>query len=81
MANDEHVALLKRGVDAWNAWRDKNPNIPADLSGAYFRDANLPRANLRGANLSEAFFPEASLRGADLGLCCLDAGFSPPWPC
>src|SRR5262249_53969642 len=27
MANDEHVALLKKGVDAWNAWRDKNPNI------------------------------------------------------
>src|SRR6516162_7591814 len=21
MANDEHVALLKQGVDAWNAWR------------------------------------------------------------
>src|SRR5215472_11750521 len=21
MANDEHVALLKKGVDAWNAWR------------------------------------------------------------
>ena len=21
MANEEHVALLKQGVDAWNAWR------------------------------------------------------------
>jgi len=21
MANDEHIALLKQGVDAWNAWR------------------------------------------------------------
>ena len=21
MANDEHVAMLKKGVDAWNAWR------------------------------------------------------------
>ena len=21
MANDEHVALLKKGVDAWNKWR------------------------------------------------------------
>ena len=21
MANDEHVAMLKKGVDAWNEWR------------------------------------------------------------
>jgi hypothetical protein len=23
MANDEHVAQLKKGVDAWNAWREE----------------------------------------------------------
>ena len=34
MANDEHVALLKQGVAAWNAWRDENPDIRPDLSGA-----------------------------------------------
>jgi hypothetical protein len=27
MANDEHVAQLVRGVAAWNAWRDENPNV------------------------------------------------------
>jgi hypothetical protein len=27
MANDEHVALLKKGVAAWNEWRDENPGI------------------------------------------------------
>ena len=31
MANDEHVAILWKGVYAWNAWRDENPDI---LSGA-----------------------------------------------
>jgi hypothetical protein len=31
MANDEHVAILKKGVAAWNAWRDENPDKP-DLS-------------------------------------------------
>ena len=44
MANDEHVAMLKQGVAAWNAWRRENPpsvrtyeaNLrKADLSGAY----------------------------------------------
>jgi hypothetical protein len=31
MANDEHVALLKQGVDAWNVWREENPDIRPDL--------------------------------------------------
>ena len=43
MANDEHVALLKKGVDAWNAWRDESPNTLLDLSGA-----NLHSEHLRG---------------------------------
>jgi uncharacterized protein YjbI with pentapeptide repeats len=34
MANDEHVALLKKGVAAWNAWRDENPDILPDLQNA-----------------------------------------------
>ena len=35
MANDEHVAILKKGVAAWNAWRDENPDIRcAVLTGA-----------------------------------------------
>ena len=38
MANDEHVALLKQGVAAWNAWLKENPDIP--------RGAELGRANL-----------------------------------
>jgi hypothetical protein len=33
MANDEHVAILKKGVDAWNAWRRENYNISVDLRG------------------------------------------------
>jgi hypothetical protein len=49
MANDEHVALLKKGVAAWNAWRDDNPYIRPDLTGA-----RLSRADLREANLSRA---------------------------
>jgi hypothetical protein len=35
MANDEHIALL--GVAAWNAWRNENPNIRPDFSGANLR--------------------------------------------
>src|SRR5262245_10390514 len=71
MANDEHVALLKQGVDAWNAWRRYNPDIrpdlsEANLSGADLRRAHLYGANLTGADLSGADLSEAGLSGADL---------------
>jgi uncharacterized protein YjbI with pentapeptide repeats len=54
MANDEHVAMLKKGVDAWNAWRVENPEIRPDLSEADLSKANLAGANLREANLIRA---------------------------
>ena len=37
MANEEHLALLKKGVTAWNAWRDENPDIDPDLFEANLR--------------------------------------------
>jgi len=70
MANDEHVALLKQGVEAWNAWRDGNPDIRPDLTKATIiadlRRANLTEADLFEANLSGANLFEANLSGADL---------------
>jgi uncharacterized protein YjbI with pentapeptide repeats len=76
MANKKQVALLKKGVDAWNAWRAKTNIRPylsgadlggADLRGADLGGANLMRANLRGANLSGwANLSGANLFGADL---------------
>jgi uncharacterized protein YjbI with pentapeptide repeats len=66
MANDEHVALLKQGVEAWNRWRDENPGTRPDLSEANLREANLSGTNLRGANLREAGLSKANLSGADL---------------
>jgi Pentapeptide repeats (8 copies) len=71
MANDEHVELLKQGVATWNAWRDENPDIRPDLSGADLDEANLGgadliRANVRGANLSGANLSGADLDKADL---------------
>jgi hypothetical protein len=27
MANDDHIAQLKEGVAAWNAWREKNSSL------------------------------------------------------
>jgi hypothetical protein len=67
MANDdEHIALLKQGVAAWNAWRDENPDIRPNLNEARLRDTDLNGADLSGADLSGANLTEANLRVADL---------------
>jgi uncharacterized protein YjbI with pentapeptide repeats len=75
MANEEHVALLKQDVDAWNRWRSENPGIhpdlrAADLQGANLsadlRGADLSGADLSGANLSKTKFSKANLNEANL---------------
>src|SRR5262249_42979766 len=41
MANNEHVAILKKGVDAWNEWRRENPNKLPDLIRVDLNRADL----------------------------------------
>ncbi|MDH5527073.1 MAG: toll/interleukin-1 receptor domain-containing protein [Nitrospirota bacterium] len=75
MANQKHCDMLEQGVAAWNAWREKSPDVrpnlkcaqlyKADLRGANLRNANLRDANLRGADLRDANLRDADLRGAD----------------
>ncbi len=71
MASEEHLALLKQGVDAWNKWRYEHPEIranlsKADLSGVDLSGADLSRANLNRANLYQANLIQANLYQADL---------------
>ena len=51
MANPDHVALLKKGVSDWNAWREENQETIPDLEEANLRGARLHGANLSVANL------------------------------
>ena len=76
MANPEHLAKLKEGVEAWNAWRSGHPQIKIDLS-----ESNLQKVDLQAANLSEAIIKaagsemdlvRANLDGADLRYARLD---------
>ncbi|GLS17002.1 hypothetical protein GCM10007874_00170 [Labrys miyagiensis] len=66
MASAEHVALLKQGVPALNAWRHENPDIHLRLSGADLNGANLNGADLNGADLSAADLRKVALIGANL---------------
>ena len=71
MADEEHVALLKRGAKVWNKWREQHPDIRPDLLGADLFDTDLRDTDLRGADLSGASLGvadliDANLSGADL---------------
>jgi uncharacterized protein YjbI with pentapeptide repeats len=65
MANPEHLAKLKEGVEAWNKWRKDNPEIRRDLTEANLMEANLFGANLRRADLAEANLEAANFTGAE----------------
>ena len=67
MANQEHLAILAKGVEAWNAWRRENPCVTPDLSGTHlnapraFSDSGRAGADLVGADLSRANLSNANL--------------------
>ena len=66
MADAKQVELLTQDVDAWNRWREENPQLHPDLSGANLRDTDLRVADLVAADLSGAQLIMANLSGADL---------------
>ena len=61
MADPEHVEVVMRGAAAITEWRQENPGVVLDLSGANFRYVNL-----RGADLILASLTVADLSGAHL---------------
>jgi uncharacterized protein YjbI with pentapeptide repeats len=71
MANQQHLDLLKQGVDAWNRWREQHSEIQPDLKEAKLFSiglwgVNFKGVDLRGADLEETGLSKADLRGADL---------------
>jgi hypothetical protein len=76
MEDQQHLALLKQGTDAWNRWKQLHSDIRPDLSvadlsyvdlrGADLNEVDLVGANLYGANLSGVHLRDADLRDANL---------------
>ncbi len=82
MVNEEHLEILKQGVEKWNEWREKNPEIKPelaeanlvnkDLSGIKLSEADLSGANLNRANLERADLSNANLSVVYLGRAMLN---------
>jgi len=76
MANQQHLDILKQGVEIWNKWRVNFLGIEpdmigvdlsrTDLSKANLSRTNLSKANLRSSRLFEANLSDANLSEADL---------------
>jgi len=66
MANQEHLKILKQGLEVWNKWVGEHEGITPDLSKADLDKAFLLGVNLSKANLKEASLWRATLSGADL---------------
>src|SRR5688500_427154 len=76
MANQDHLKILRQGVEVWNQWRVANPDITPDLTKAHAWRRDYDGANFSGADLTEANFSNASLVGANLNKANLsDANF------
>ena len=71
MANEEHLRILKQGVDAWNEWRREHPDIQPDLSGA-----NLGEMAGFSARRTSA---ERTSAGQTSGWAVLGPGGGPQW--
>ena len=66
MADQQHLDILKQGVDVWNKWREEYQNIEPDLSETDLRRTDLSKANFSKTNFSGTDFFKADLRETDL---------------
>jgi uncharacterized protein YjbI with pentapeptide repeats len=47
MADKKQTRILKKGVVAWNKWREKHPNEKIEIERIDLRGADLTGINLR----------------------------------
>jgi len=66
LANQQHIEILCEGVDAWNRWREQNPEVRPDLRKAKLANRDLSGVDLSNADLDFAELTSVILVGARL---------------
>jgi len=64
--NQEHLDILKRGVEEWNKWREEHSEIQPQINGASLNGVNLSEINLSGSHITNSFFGGTKFIGANL---------------
>jgi len=72
MANEKQLAILARGVEAWNEWRLENLEASIDFKRANLRHKQLENANRAKADLTEAQLSFALLKNANFVFANMD---------
>jgi hypothetical protein len=84
MANSEHLAVLKQGIEGWNEWRKYNPRVLPDLSAPYCgRLRGFEHINFQGINLERANFQTQVLKERTLNrqTWAMQICGTSIWPC
>ena len=66
MANKKHLKILRKGVEKWNSWKRKNPNLYPDLKQANLCNLNLNGIDFSYTDLNYAVINHSYLRRANL---------------
>lgn len=71
MTGPDYLDILTQGVEVWNEWRAKNPEVRPNLAKANLNQADLEGVNLsntclEGVELLQARLIGSDFRGADL---------------
>lgn len=65
MANEEHLAILRQGVEVWNEWRENNPEVKPNLSSINLSKADLSKADFSFTDISESDFFDSDFTEAN----------------
>lgn len=65
MANPYHLNELKKGIQSWNIWREKNQSLSPDLSNIKLLNSDFTGANFSEVDLSGSILTNSILNSVD----------------
>jgi uncharacterized protein YjbI with pentapeptide repeats len=73
MADNKQIDILSKGVEAWNKWRENNPDVLIDLKSAKLVHMNLENANLAEADLKKANLSFTNFKNANFAFSNMES--------